>query len=146
MRFAACLKNDFKLQYRHGFYLAYVFVTVFYALFLRALPHGIRQLLLPVFIFNDPALAGLFFVGGMVLLEKGDGVFNALSVTPVSTSVYLLSKVLALTALSVASSLAVAAAAGGLALNWPLLALGVSLAAVPMVRTALDLLGLKLLN
>jgi len=133
MRLAACIGNDFRLQYRNGFYLAYVFVTVFYALFLRALPQDIRQLFLPVFIFNDPALAGLFFVGGMVLLEKGDGVFSALSVTPVSTRVYLLSKVLTLTALSVASSLAVAAAAGGLALNWPLLVLGVTLSAVPFI-------------
>jgi len=133
MRLAACVSNDFRLQFRHGFHLAYAFVTVFYALFLRALPQDIRQLLLPIFIFNDPALAGLFFVGGVVLLERGDGVFDALSVTPVSTRDYMLSKVLSLTALSVASSLAVAAAAGGLALNWPLLALGAALSAVPFI-------------
>jgi len=57
-----------------------------------------------VLLFFDPALIGIMFVGALVLFEKSENVLQALVITPMKTDDYLLSKVLALTLLSIISA------------------------------------------
>ena len=51
-------------------------------------------------IYSDPAAMGLFFMGAIVLLEKSQKVLNAIVVSPVKMSEYILSKTVALIAIS----------------------------------------------
>ena len=51
-------------------------------------------------IYSDPAAMGLFFMGAIVLLEKSQKVLNAMVVSPVKVSEYILSKTVALIAIS----------------------------------------------
>ncbi|MEA3458544.1 MAG: ABC transporter permease [Candidatus Thermoplasmatota archaeon] len=57
-----------------------------------------------VFLFFDPAIIGIMFVGALVLFEKSEHVLQALVITPMNTDDYILSKVISLTTLSVISA------------------------------------------
>lgn len=107
MRFAAALRFDIRFQVRHGFYAVYAVVTLLYILVLRALPEQVRDVLLPVVVFTDPALLGLIFIGAIVLLEKEERTLESLFVTPLRLGEYLASRLLSLGLLSVSSSTAI---------------------------------------
>ncbi len=57
-----------------------------------------------IFLFFDPAIIGIMFVGALVLFEKSEHVLQALVITPMNTDDYILSKVISLTILSVISA------------------------------------------
>lgn len=125
--FTSTLRWDVRLQHRYGFYAVYALVTVAYALALHVVPDGARSVLLPVVIFSDPAFLGFYFVGAIVLFEKGDGVLDALVTSPLSARAYLASKVVSLTILAVLASLVLAVAGVGTDFDPLALVVGVSL-------------------
>lgn len=104
-RLFTLVRYDILFQFRHGFYLAYGFVTLFYLLFLRAVPENFAQAIFPFILFTDISILGFFFVGGVVLLEKGQNALDAILVTPVTVTEYLLSKVISLSVISTAATL-----------------------------------------
>lgn len=127
MRIAACLKNDVRLQLRYRLYHVYLFVTIVYIVILLLLPDGTRHTLLPVLISTDPGLIGFLFIGGIVLLEKGDQILQVLFITPLRFHEYIIAKVLSLIALAIVATLVIAVAATRLSFNAPLLIVGVGL-------------------
>jgi len=104
MRFTSAMLYDVKLQLRHGFYIAYGLVTMVYIIFLRLLPFDVRETVDIVLTFSDPSVLGFFFIGGLVLLEKGQGIYDNLFVTPYKPEAYIWSKTLSLSLLSVLTS------------------------------------------
>ena len=96
MRFTSALKYDLKFQIRHGFYYAYAFVVTFYLIALLNIPLGIREWVTTLVIFSDTSVLGFFFVGSIILLERGQGTLNTLFVTPIRLHEFLLSKSLSL--------------------------------------------------
>ncbi|TCZ80085.1 ABC transporter permease [Paenibacillus albiflavus] len=104
MRFTSALLYDVKLQQRHGFYIAYGLITMVYIIFLRLLPLDVRETVDIVLTFSDPSVLGFFFIGGLVLLEKGQGIYDNLFVTPYKPEEYIWSKTLSLSLLSVLTS------------------------------------------
>ena len=92
---------DMRLQFKHGFYLLYLILTVIYLVVLSALPEGWRENAAVILIFSDPAAMGLFFMGAIILFEKSQSVHRALAVSPLSAGGYILSKVLSLGIISV---------------------------------------------
>ncbi len=106
------LKWEFVLQTRNRMVHATFGSIALYLTLLEVEPalntYSFRVLIL----LMDPALLGLLFIGVLVLFEKGERTIHALNVTPMKTSEYLLSKVISLTLLSVASSLVLATAVG----------------------------------
>ena len=129
-RLAATLAIDVRLQSRNGFYFATALVVVASALLLRWLPAEATRLLLPVVILENVLMNTFYFVSGLLLLERGEGTFSAQSVTPLRDVEYLGSKLITLTALSLAESLIIAAAVIGLHAQLLLMALGIALSAV----------------
>ncbi|MFC6824651.1 ABC transporter permease [Halopelagius fulvigenes] len=116
-RLATLIRSDVTLQRRYGFYAVYVFVTVAFALGLRAVPDAELPRFFTLVVLSDPALLGFYFVGALVLFEKGEGVLDALVTTPMSVSEYLLSKVVSLTALALLVSFGIALLAAGTAFD-----------------------------
>lgn len=104
-RFLSILQNDVKFQVRHGFYAAYLFVTVMYILLLSFLPEQSKAMLITIIVFSDPSALGFFFIGGIVLLEKGQSIYDHLFITPLTVQGYIVSKVLSLGFLSVLTSI-----------------------------------------
>ncbi|MCB0073263.1 MAG: hypothetical protein KDE20_17460 [Caldilineaceae bacterium] len=117
-RLVATLRWDLVNQYRQGFYIAGGFVIVVWAIVLWNLPAPVVELLLPFLIFFDLSIFGFYFMAGMLFLEKGDGVLQALVVTPMRSWEYLVSKSATLALLAVLVSVAVVLLVHGFAVNW----------------------------
>lgn len=130
MRILTAIKYDIKFQVRHGFYHAYLLLTVIYIAGLRMVPGDYRPAVSSLVVFTDPSVLGFFFIGGMVLLEKGQNTLESLFVTPLKVSEYILSKVVSLTMLSLLTSLAIAFFSRGAVFNVFWFVLGVGLSSV----------------
>lgn len=113
MRQRKLIAWDMKFQFKYGFYFIYAVLSILYILLLSALPQAWREKAAAILIFSDPAAMGLFFMGAIVLLEKSQGVLNAVAVSPVKTSEYILSKVVSLCIITEIVALVLALAAGG---------------------------------
>ena len=127
MRLTACVHNDMRTQFRAGFYYAYAVVTAVYIIILRLLPQEAAELIAPVILFSDPSVLGMFFVGGIILLEKNDNILESLFVTPVRVHEYIAAKVFSLGTISLLSSFCIAFAYRGVDIYPGLLIAGVLL-------------------
>ncbi len=117
-RLAAALRCDLRLQVRQGFLAAGVAVAVVWVALLRQLPEAGQATWLPPFLFLNLLVTTFYFVSGLVLLEKGEGVLEALVVTPLRDGEYLASKVASLTALGLAEALAIVLLVHGPGVDW----------------------------
>ena len=128
MRLMKAIKADMLFQFKQGFYFVYVFVVVMYLILLSFLPEKIFLIATPLVVFSDPSVLGLFFMGGIILLEKGQGVLTVLVVSPLRTAEYILAKVISLGFISVLAAIAIAFFSGYPQVNWFLLVVSTLLA------------------
>jgi fluoroquinolone transport system permease protein len=128
-RLAATLWVDARIQLRNGFYAATALVVACSILLLRWLPADMAALLLPMVLLANIVINTFYFVGGLLLLERDEGTMVAQGVTPLRDGEYLASKVLTLTALSLAESGLIAAAVVGLDGRLAVMSAGIALAA-----------------
>ncbi|WP_417584204.1 hypothetical protein [Pelagibacterium sp.] len=107
---ATLLAHDLRLQYRYGIHAAYGAVVALYAAILVLAGPYIPDWFVGLLIYSDPSALGFFFLGGLMLLEKGEGVRSALAIAPVSARTYLLAKTITLTTLALAAVIVLALA------------------------------------
>jgi fluoroquinolone transport system permease protein len=112
-RFGAALRTDVRLQLRHGFYVAGAFVAAIWIAILSQLPRDAVRAVLPAFLFLNGLTTTFFFVAGLVLFEKREGVLQALVVTPLREGEYLSAKVATLTFLAMVEGLVIVALGWG---------------------------------
>ena len=125
-RLRASLGCDILLQARHGFYLVSALLAPVLGWLLGLLPidrAGLDAILPAVMAFNL-LITTFFFVGALVLYERSQGSLLALATSPIRATEYLASKVMSLTLLGLAESLAVVVIAFGFAVVGPGLVLG----------------------
>ncbi len=103
-RLLATMWWDIRLQFRNGFYYATAFIVVAWVVIRNQLPalDPASQLgwLMPALVSGNLIITTFYFVGALLLLEKGEGTLEALVVTPLRIGEYLASKVLTLTLLT----------------------------------------------
>jgi fluoroquinolone transport system permease protein len=100
MRLLNALKSDIIFQKKQGFYMIYIAITLLYIILLSLMPELWLKYALPIIIFSDPSGLGLFFIGGIMMLEKEQGILSYLTITPLKTEEYLLSKMISLSILA----------------------------------------------
>ncbi len=98
---------DMRYQFKYGFYFFYVIVSAAYIGILLLLPDEIRRQGAAIVIWSDPSFLGFFFIGGIVLLEKGEGLHSYFSIMPVTTGEYIQAKVLSLAMISTLAGMAI---------------------------------------
>jgi fluoroquinolone transport system permease protein len=98
---------DIRFQIRHGFYGVYVLVCALYVLLLHFLPQSYKEKVTLLLTFSDPGALGLILAGGIVLLEKDQGVHDSLFVTPLRLREYLLAKAFSISAISLCAAWAI---------------------------------------
>lgn len=125
MRILNALKGDMKFQFKQGFYFVYIIVTILYMLIIDQLPTRFENYAVPMVVFTDPSFVGFFFIGGIVMLEKGQGILQYLIITPLRPKEYLISKVISLSALAVIAGFTIAFVTYNSSFNWLLLFLGI---------------------
>jgi fluoroquinolone transport system permease protein len=86
------LTYDIKLQWRQGFWMIYIIVSLMYLAILFSIPSENRLFVSILFVLSDTSVLGVTFVGALVLLEKQQNVLQSLFVTPLQVSQYLWSK------------------------------------------------------
>jgi fluoroquinolone transport system permease protein len=118
MRLWQAIKSDMLFQFKQGFYFVYVIVAAMYLVLLAFLPPEIFRIATPLVVFSDPSVLGLFFIGGIILLEKGQGVLTVLVVSPLKTEEYILAKMISLGFLSVLAAVAITFFSGYGQVNW----------------------------
>ncbi len=121
MRLLHAIRADIRFQIKQGFYLVYVIITLMYLVILSFLPHDLLPVVLPLVVFSDPSVLGLFFIGGIILLEKVQGILTVVVVSPLRTSEYILSKVISLAILAVLAAFVISFFSSYKEINWLLL-------------------------
>ena len=129
MRLLQVLKQDLKFQFRHGFYHAYLVISVLYILLLLYVPGEYRAFAAGIIVFSDPAMLGFFFVGALLLLERDENILEGLFVTPLRVGEYLAARVVSLAVLALITAFIIAVIALGFNFNFILLFLGLTLTA-----------------
>jgi fluoroquinolone transport system permease protein len=129
-RLASTVLLDFRQQVRYGFVIAAAFSVIVMIAMLSQLDHQGSQLFLPLFILMNLLIGTFYFIAGMVLFEKGEGVLHGLVVTPLRVEEYLGSKVFTLTALAIVENLVIATVIFGTGYNVPLMVAGTILVAI----------------
>lgn len=100
MRMKSLLLGDIRFQLKYGFYFLYLVFSVLYIGLLFALPAQWREKAAVLMVFTDPSAMGLYFMGSIVLFEKGERTLNSLAVSPVTPHQYTLSKLLSIAVIS----------------------------------------------
>lgn len=70
---------DVRYQFKYGFYFLYTVVSIVYIVILLFIPEDFLRPIASIIILTDPAALGFFFIGGMVLLERGEGLHSYFS-------------------------------------------------------------------
>lgn len=126
-RLATAVRWDMRLQFRHGFYYAAIFIAVISIIILSQFSEPFYTVAMPVFVMGNMTINTYFFVAGLVLLEKDDGILEGLVVTPLRRWEYLWSKLLSLMILTVLENGVIVTAVMGLNFNLLLLLAGIIL-------------------
>lgn len=112
------LRWDFTLQFRHGFWLAALFVLLPWFVILLSISQEQARFILPALIFLDISICGPLFMAGVYFFEKREGSLQALVVTPVTAWQWLTSKLVTLTIMGITMSLVLVAVKRGLQAPW----------------------------
>ena len=123
MRLLHAVWADMRFQMKQGIYFVYVIITIMYLIILSFLPADILKIALPLVVFSDPSVLGLFFIGGIILLEKIQGVLMVVVVSPLKTIEYIFSKIISLAVVSVFAAFVITAFSHYESINWLILLL-----------------------
>ena len=104
MRLMNTFKNDIRFQVKYGFYFLYAFFSAVYIMLLRMTPAEYKGIVGSLIVLTDPAMLGIFFIGGIWLLEKGEGLHRFWRISPLHPIEYVLGKSVSLAALSTLSA------------------------------------------
>jgi len=99
------LKWEFLLEFRYKLIHLSIISVVIYLIALQAIPTIDSKFFQSTFLFFDPVLIGIMFVGALVLFEKNENTLQALTITPMQTRNYFLSKIITLTTLAIITGL-----------------------------------------
>lgn len=93
-------------------------ITAFYVFVIFLLKDvGNIEKFTTLLIFNEPSMVGFIFIGLAIILEKDQGVFNALFITPINHHFYLISRILTLSFISLICALGMVLTAKGTSFN-----------------------------
>lgn len=121
---------DFKQQIRYGFIVAAAFTVAVFIIMLSQLDNQGSLLFIPVFIITNMIIGTFYFIAGMVLFEKGEGVLQGIIVTPLRVEEYLGSKIFTLTVLAIIENIMIVTVIFGTGYNVLLLLAGTILTAI----------------
>jgi fluoroquinolone transport system permease protein len=118
---ASALRWDVVVQARNGFYWASAFIVLVVGALLLNVPESARAdhlAWVPAVLVMNLQMTTFFFVAGLMLLERDEGTLVALGVSPLSPGRYLAVRMITLTALAAAETMAVVLLAFGAPGSW----------------------------
>ena len=96
MRKLNVIKGDMIFQWKYGFYALYFLMIIIYLVVFSFFKGDIKDTIVSICVYSDPAAMGMFFMGALILLEKSQRIINSIAVSPVTTEEYILGKVISI--------------------------------------------------
>ncbi len=97
MRLSKLIKWDLFFQLKYGiFYVALILMATYLTL-AYFIPTKFVHVFFSIAFLTDFGVSSFIFVCAMIYFEKGQGTINAITVTPIKTREYILSKIISLT-------------------------------------------------
>jgi fluoroquinolone transport system permease protein len=127
------LKWDLILQSRYKIIHLSILSVLIYFVTLVAIPSMNTEEFKTLYLFFDPTLIGIMFVGALVLFEKTENTLQALNVTPMERRTYFFSKIISLTLLAIISAFLFLFLAHGFAFEYFYLLTGIILTSVFLI-------------
>jgi fluoroquinolone transport system permease protein len=121
-RLANTFLTDLRYQWRYGFYFIYAFLVIGFIVLIRLLPESWKQTAVVAVLLSDTALLGFFFIGGVLQLERGEGLLDALFLSPLRPWEYIAAKAASLGLLSMLAGCLIAFGSGVPSVNFVRLA------------------------
>lgn len=84
--------GDIRFQWKYGFYFLYLLMIVIYMVIFSFFNGEVKNTIVSICVYSDPAAMGMFFMGAIVLLEKSQRIINSIAISPVTTEEYILGK------------------------------------------------------
>jgi len=113
------IKWQFLIFQRNNLISMIVGITAFYVLIIYLIKDFQNvEKFITLLIYNDPALVGFIFIGISIILEKDQDVLPALFVTPLNQHIYLISRIITLSAIGFFGALAMVLTAKGTTFNF----------------------------
>lgn len=101
MRIINVIKGDMRFQWKYGFYFLYLILIIIYMLIFSFLSGDIKNTVVAICVYSDPAAMGMFFMGALILLEKSQRITSSIAVSPMTVWEYIGGKVLSIGLISV---------------------------------------------
>lgn len=127
MRLFHAIIGDIRYQMKYGFYFLYAFMICVYLGILALVPSEFKNIAVSIILLTDPAALGFFFIGGIWLLEKSEGIHKFHSISPLHPLEYSVSKALSLSLISTATGTLIVLLGVPSQVNYPLLVVGMFL-------------------
>lgn len=100
-------KNDLSIQKKQGFFMLYTGLIFIYVFLGALIPETMKAYYFIMVFYSDPIFLGAFFIGSLIILEKQQGMFTYLNITPLSDFEYLLAKSLSLSLIALVVTLCI---------------------------------------
>ena len=101
MRMVNVIKGDIVFQWKYGFYAIYFLMSIIYLVIFSFFTGDMKDTVISICVYSDPAAMGMFFMGALILLEKSQRVTNSIAISPVTVEEYILGKILSIAIISV---------------------------------------------
>lgn len=96
MRKLNVIKGDMTFQWKYGFYALYFLMIIIYLVVFSFFKGDIKDTIVSICVYSDPAAMGMFFMGALILLEKSQRIINSIAVSPVTAEEYILGKLISI--------------------------------------------------
>ena len=73
-----------KFQWKYGFYFLYAIMIIIYLVIFSFFRGEVKNTIVSVCVYSDPAAMGMFFMGALILLEKSQRITNSIAISPVT--------------------------------------------------------------
>ena len=93
MRKVNVIKGDMLFQWKYGFYMLYLLMIIIYFVIFSFLTGNVKDTIVSICVYSDPAAMGMFFMGALILLEKSQRITNSIAISPVTVEEYILGKI-----------------------------------------------------
>ena len=101
MRKLNVIKGDMMFQWKYGFYGLYFLLIIIYLVIFSFFSGDVKNTIVSICVYSDPAAMGMFFMGALILLEKSQRITSSIAISPVTPEEYILGKVLSIGIISV---------------------------------------------
>lgn len=101
MRKLNVIKGDMMFQWKYGFYGLYFLLIIIYLVIFSFFSGDVKNTIVSICVYSDPAAMGMFFMGALILLEKSQRITSSIAISPVTPEEYILGKALSIGIISV---------------------------------------------